>query len=360
MKDFLKRSKNHLWCSHMYQQIQRRSKKKLQEKSTGSVILKISDPAIYHRYFYTLIKFFSIEGYAIYYPECDLAHFNKIFYRRNTQPWNYFNLIFKEGLVLLGEMPTNKDFFELNDGNISRDYYFLNQERKEYSYRIPMTMHPLFYHLDYWKTPVKMNHKRKRSVFFSGNLSSGPYQNFKKEIFKQENRTEICHFLKEGSLYKEIEKVENLEEYIKSEEDFRVIMIDSVKSNINMPLLRPTLSSFNFFLALPGFLVPHCHNLIEALSSGTIPIIHKNYAAVMTPPLLNLENAIVFDDLEDLVEKIQYAFNLDDETILKMRKAVQFYYKTNLTPSSVIKKILSNKENSFYLQAEQNSLRQTL
>ena len=296
----------------------------------------------------------------VYYPDCHLNHFKRNFFRRNAQPWNFFNLIFDEGLVILGEMPAEKYFIELNDDNISRDYYFLSLERKEHYIPIPMTMHPLFYHLDYWQTAVKMNEKRKRSVFFSGNLSSGPYQNFKKEIFKQENRTEISHFLRRNSLFKEIKNMVRLEEYIESEEDFLVIMMNSVNSNINMPILRSILSGFNFFLALPGFLVPHCHNLIEALSSGTIPIIHKNYARLMTPPLVHLENAVLFENLEDLDEKIHFAFKLDEEQITKMRKSVENYYTKNLTPSSVVEKILSNKENSFFLQAEQNSITEIL
>lgn len=91
-----------------------------------------------------------------------------------------------------------------------------------------------------------------------------------------------------------------------------------------------------------------------------IPIIHKNYAGLMAPPLIHLENAILYENLEDLVEKIQYAFKLDEEKILEMRKAVQTYYNRNLTPSNVVQTIISNKEAFFLLQAEQNSIKEIL
>ena len=360
MKNLLKSSKNHLLCSLMYRKIGRRGKKNIQKKNKGSVVINISDPALYHRYFYTLIKFFSIEGYAVYYPACDLVEFRKKFFRKNAQPWNFFNLIFDEGLVILGEMPADKDFIELNDDNISPDYYFLAQERKEHFFRIPMTMHPLFYHMEHWQTPVKMVKKRKSTVFFSGNLDPGPYQKFKRGIFQQENRADICRHLRLKPFYKNIKTEESLQEFIRGEEDFRVIMINTHEMDIYMPGLRSVLNEFNFFLALPGVFIPHSHNLIEALSVSMIPVIHENYASRMTPPFVHLENAILFENLEDLDEKINIAFKMDEEQINKMRKSVQDYYTENLTPHSVIKKIFSNKEKLFFLQAEQNSVKEIL
>lgn len=223
-----------------------------------------------------------------------------------------------------------------------------------------MTMHPLFYHLEYWEMPVKKVKERKSTVFFSGNLDPVPYQKFRTEFFQQENRADIFSHLKLQRFYKAIKTEDDLQEFIKSEEDFRVIMINTHEMDIYMPRLRSVLNEFNFFLALPGVLIPHSHNLIEALSVAMIPVIHVNYARLMAPPLVHLENAILFENLVDLDEKIHLAFKMDEKQINKMRKSIWNYYKENLTPSSVVKKISSNKEKSFYLQAEQNSIKQIL
>jgi hypothetical protein len=45
--------------------------------------------------------------------------------------------------------------------------------------------------------------------------------------------------------------------------------------------------------------MPLCHNVIEAMSVGTIPIIQKEYAALY-PNLTDNENAVIFNDLEHL------------------------------------------------------------
>ena len=111
----------------------------------------------------------------------NVISFKKNFFRRNAQPWNYFNLIFKEGLVILGKKPSENNFIELNDSNTSPDYYFLRRDQNKNFVRIPMTMHPLFYHLGYWQLPVKIEKKRKSTVFFSGNLDPGPYRKLKQK-----------------------------------------------------------------------------------------------------------------------------------------------------------------------------------
>lgn len=252
MKEYLKRSRNHLLCRFEYRRIQRRGEKNIRKEKSGSVVINISNPALFHRYLYTLLKFFSLEGYNIYFPLYDFTFYKKNLYKKNTEPWNYFNLIFSEGIAVLGRMPAETDYLELNDSNFSPDYYFLKPKLNSNWIQIPMTMHPLFYYEGYWKVSGEINKKRKSSVFVSGNLNPLPYQNFKTGIFQQENRAEICHYLRLKSFNQVIFEEKDLQDYIQGNEDFRVIMIDTHKLDIPMPKLRPVLSEFNFFSSLTG------------------------------------------------------------------------------------------------------------
>jgi hypothetical protein len=105
--------------------------------------------------------------------------------------------------------------------------------------------------------------------------------------------------------------------------------------------------------------MPLCHNVIEAMSVGTIPLIEREYAEVMYPNLENKVNAIIFEDLERLNEILEDVFQLKEEKISEMRNHVLKYYENFLSPESVVKNINKSikTKNLIYLQAEHRSVK---
>ena len=97
----------------------------------------------------------------------------------------------------------------------------------------------------------------------------------------------------------------------------------------------------DFFLSPPGIVMPMCHNIIEAMSVGTIPV--TNYPEWFDPDLRHMENCIVFDDSEDLIKKIQLAMKMGDAQRAKMRKNVIDYYETHLKAEVFIHRLESSK-----------------
>lgn len=104
-----------------------------------------------------------------------------------------------------------------------------------------------------------------------------------------------------------------------------------------------TLSRADFFISPPGYVMPMCHNIIEAMALGTIPI--TNYPEWFDPSLTHMKNCIIFDDRKDLIDKLKMALAMKTEKIVEMRAAAEHYYDTYLKPDRIVGRIESSKKN---------------
>jgi len=98
-----------------------------------------------------------------------------------------------------------------------------------------------------------------------------------------------------------------------------------------------TLALADFFLSPPGIVMPMCHNIIEAMAVGTIPI--TNYPEWLDPHLEHMENCIVFDDRDDLIAKLKMALEMPPEEIARLRSNVIDYYNTYMRPDTFIRRV---------------------
>jgi hypothetical protein len=98
-----------------------------------------------------------------------------------------------------------------------------------------------------------------------------------------------------------------------------------------------TLATSDFFLCLPGYVMPMCHNTVEAMAVGAIPII--NYPEWFDPHLEHLKNCIAFDDKADLLGKLNEVLQMDGEHIAQMRQRVIAYYDEHLAPKTFVRKV---------------------
>lgn len=216
-----------------------------------------------------------------------------------------------------------------------------------------MTLHPLFYFNNIWNVNYFSTNK-KRSIFMIGCIDKKSYEVFDENIFGMENRYKCYKHLLENNL---IDKFDNLQElifFLKSSRDKACIIIGRNEFEIKMVNLRKIISKFAFYLTLPGVVMPFTHNIVEALSVGSIPIIHKNYAKLFRPNLKHMVNAIIYQDLTDLEFKMKDATSLSKEQVKKISENAYEYYKTYMSPEKVVSFILENKK--IYLQAEHLSV----
>lgn len=99
----------------------------------------------------------------------------------------------------------------------------------------------------------------------------------------------------------------------------------------------PTMARGDFFLSPPGIVMPMCHNIIEAMAVGAIPI--TNYPEWLDPPLTHGENCIAFGDEDDLIAKLTLALGMGQEEIARMRANVLDYYRRHMLSDTFVRRV---------------------
>lgn len=88
---------------------------------------------------------------------------------------------------------------------------------------------------------------------------------------------------------------------------------------------RYYLSAAEFIFCAPGMTMPMCHNILEAMSVGVIPIL--NYPHWLNPSLKDNFNCLVYKNISDIKSIIDKALSLSSEEKIEMSKQVLDFYK---------------------------------
>jgi hypothetical protein len=194
------------------------------------------------------------------------------------------------------------------------------------------------------------NNVRTIKILFSGNQNRLVYDNkFFRQAFGKSNRIEIIDSLKAKLKPNEILIMSPLDcnasiyynKFVLFEWNRNSFKQIDVPGRIPNTKWLKILSSTDFFLACPGFVQPVCHNLIEAMSVGCIPILE--HPEFMFPNLVHMKNAIVFSGDDDLLLKIREVLAMGNDQILRMREAVINYYDNFLSPDALVRKFQTRK-----------------
>jgi hypothetical protein len=121
----------------------------------------------------------------------------------------------------------------------------------------------------------------------------------------------------------------------------KCLVMDLNQPRIDETRWLQTLATSDFFVCPPGFVMPMCHNTVEAMAVGTIPII--NYPEWFDPHLEHRQNCIAFDDKVDLLEKLNEVLQMDGEEIARMRRRVIDYHDSHLAQQSFVRRIESSQ-----------------
>lgn len=314
------------------------------------IYIEISD--LYpNRYLYNFLKFFILCGYIVYIP-FNLKLLKKL---KISKGESLFSSWILEEKIKIGR--PKSPYETITAERLSNDYFSRNYA--EGNYHVPMSEFPAFY-FENIDLPIEMKEtKRKNSIFMAGNLDAQHYDKITfSPFFSLPSRYRTIQHIKTNSqLYYPIGTEGQLEEFISSELDKKIIIIDTV-SEFHIPIkkLKDFLVNFRFYLALPGVSMPQCHNVVEAMSVGCIPIIHEIYATTFHPPLKHRETALIYRDLENLTEVTSQALNLSAEHLKEMRENVFRYYSRYLSPQSIVKTIIEKRPKKILIQAEIKSL----
>lgn len=308
-----------------------------------------------NRYLFNLIHFFKLNGFTVYLPN-DKNMISVL--SKNKGEFKFASWILKEN-IKLGIPKKKEDACFLKKKVLSNDYFnpkykdsFLNV------YHVPMSQFPYMYFLNEKIDSIDLLVKRKRSIFMCGNFNPDLYSSISNNtVFNIYSRKEIVDFIHSNDYYYKIESYADLIFFIKNKLDNKVLLIDSTNDfNIELNQLKFILNNFDFYLALPGIIIPQSHNLIEAMEMGCIPVIQKSYANLFYPPLIHLETAIVFDSKEHLGFLIRDIFRLSEKNIIDLRKNVLHYYDKYLSPKAIVETIINGNFDKILIQGEHISL----
>lgn len=319
------------------------------EESRTTIFVNLKD-AIGDRYLFQLLSFFSYGGYCV---EFFTSRPEKYFRR-----FEYMRIIFTlKDFKISNEFPKNTEdrylcFDEKNSDVLNKKWrkpILLNQDislnRNEHKKAIviPYSMHPVIYKLKHHEKLFKFrNNKKMLRIFFSGMCGLDYYHSKLAEQFKKLSRFQIVEIIINSGLVTIINSRRDIKKLLRGKYKNIFAFVNTKKTVVFQEHWLDTISRSDFFLSPPGDVRPMCHNIIEAMAVGTIPI--TNYSEWFHPALVDGRNCIVFDSEKELIEKIKTVLEMDSGKIKEMRDEVIKYYESYLSPASFINQIESNIE----------------
>jgi hypothetical protein len=303
----------------------------------------------YERYIYTLCKLFELEGYQVYIKA------NPRFLVKLTN--RFASRIITEGKVIF----TNKKpdllaatFSDRSGGGdikfISMDYFATIFDKNPNSYHIPIGLHPDMYRSGLWNAAIHQT-KRKQSIFFAGTFMQRYGEMSQDRRFEMPDRLQLFNMLKS---LPNATFPKSYNELAENSNDGQIDVVSLDNFIVPQDILRQTIAGYTYFIACPGFIMPQSHNVYEAMSVGTIPIIHRQYARMFHPKLEDNKTAILYGD--NFIEKIQEALQIKPEQLYAMEAQVRNYYNTYLTPKVVVSQLIAADKTTYFLNSEKNSV----
>ena len=178
----------------------------------------------------------------------------------------------------------------------------------------------------------------RRGIFFAGRIKDSYKQNKITDEFGVIDRVRAVQAVQNrfGSRV-----LPTLQARNNSQDSTPIVLLDSGKHSIDQSQWLPTLATFDFFLCCPGASQPMCHNAIEAMSVGTIPLIE--YGDRFSPPLSDSINAVCFSGEEGLIEAIERIDQMSPEQINDLRSGVIDYFENHLRGDKFIANLRDGK-----------------
>ncbi|SHI85620.1 Glycosyltransferase involved in cell wall bisynthesis [Rubritalea squalenifaciens DSM 18772] len=201
---------------------------------------------------------------------------------------------------------------------------------------LPFFVHPEISTQEEFPPQVDDSKSRNTRIFFGGNTRVSSYGDSSvNQVYKVMNRVHVLETVKS---FLPAKQQQMIRESFNELPPITFACVETQHFKIPFAHWLDTIMQADFFLACPGTRMPLCHNLVEALSCGSIPIIQ--YHKYLTPELIDGENCLTFHDEETLRQAIQRAVEMPETEVLKMRAAALRYYEDNLTEGQFAKRLL--------------------
>ena len=172
---------------------------------------------------------------------------------------------------------------------------------------------------------------RPARIFFGGNTAHGKYDKpILRDVYGMLTRREMLETACAAVPCDGVHRPADAAAWLDSPAYHPFVLCETQHCGIPPRRWLEALAKADFFLACPGVGMPLCHNLIEAMAAGCVPILQ--YAAYLTPPLDDGVTCMAFADARSLGEVVAAVLAMSPERIRGMRANVRRHYQDFLTP----------------------------
>lgn len=243
--------------------------------------------------------------------------------------FRYFVLVkwFKELDFIYFSIPFQKPkIYRLFSHKNSADFPVIFNYKKVYTTdeyvkeAVPYIMHPRNYMI---AKPELL--EKKVGIVMSGNFEAKIYDSdVITKSFNLLNRWQIYNQITQHTALVSVTGIEFKEQFNKGVFLDKFVVMKWQQGAIPSEEWRHYLSSAKFLFCAPGMTMPMCHNVVEAMSVGVVPII--NYQNWLNPSLVNEKNALVYQSKESIFKVIDKALQMNDSEYRELQKnAIDFY-----------------------------------
>lgn len=218
-------------------------------------------------------------------------------------------------------------------------------ELKSGHHVLPYSMHPQMYaipDLSRHLSRLQRTDRRIRVLFAGGQR----FHQMPTELFGKLRRSDIVEHLLNSDYVRAINDRKELDALLAGEY-WNGMALLSPKFRIPQAEWLELLARTDFFLCPPGKFMPMCHNIIECMAVGTIPV--TNYPEWFFPRLTSTRNCVAFSTLADLDAAMARIARYNSNQIGSMREHVVSYYATHLALESVLERLMSNPQPEMHL-----------
>ncbi|MGE0451434.1 MAG: glycosyltransferase [Vicinamibacterales bacterium] len=210
----------------------------------------------------------------------------------------------------------------------------------------PYPMHPLRYHAgDDRRLETLRRASRNVRLMFAGNVDRAAY--------RSEHMLQLCArfgYATRPDLFDALIRAAGRVDYLAADEHLGAILrgdsshelLVSTADKYAVPqrVWMDFLARADFFVALPGVSMPMCHNAIEAMAVGTIPIVaHTDW---FHPPLVHGRDCLSPNGPEGMRDVLHEATAMSGSRLDQMKQNVIDYYERHLSPSAFVQRLLAH------------------
>lgn len=288
------------------------------------------------RYAYTLVKAFVNAGYSV-------ALTPEFSFLSRLDKYKRFLLSEEFGVVDMPDLA--KDSIFLRSGN-SESIFKVIKPKAGQSPRfsskvkpIPYMMHPVIYHRQMERQLAALRTgARRHEVLFAGKVNHKGYKGGAVQyVYHKIPRFQVINFLTNTLNQDEVINVTDADQLGMQKASSTLTVVDADNFKIEAQDWLGTLRNFAFFLACPGSDMPMCHNVIEAMAVGSIPLLE--YPEYFHPPLQSGVNCIAFQGQADLLTQLLCIKNMREDEVSQLREGVISYYEQYLVPRAWVERL---------------------